>query len=349
MTTNDHRGRHLATVPEEGGGVPLVTVIMGAYNAQRFIGEALTSLMRQTWQNLEIIVIDDGSQDATAELARVYERMALPGRRVIVQSQENTGVAGARNRALRMASGEFVTFLDADDAFMPAAISRMVAERERLGGGRVLVSLQGVEITRGPLDTTRPLHREPVPEPKRQREVMLQYNIGSLASLFPREFFDEVGLFDETQSYVEDWELWLRAVFSGWRFHRLEEVLLLLWWSPGSMSSDVEDMGRGEDRALQLLLEGFREEMTPEEIAFVEHRLSVGSPQRIIRQSNEALRAGRIEEAKQKLLLAAELMPAQKRVGVKARIARVPGGMRLLKRRQETTDEMVDYDPVMGR
>ena len=115
------------------------------------------------------------------------------------------------------------------------------------------------------------------------------------------------------------------------------------------MSSDVEDMGRGEDRALQLLLEGFREEMTPEEIAFVEHRLSVGSPQRIIRQSNEALRAGRIEEAKQKLLLAAELMPAQKRVGVKARIARVPGGMRLLKRRQETTDEMVDYDPAMGR
>ena len=59
--------------------------------------------------------------------------------------------------------------------------------------------------------------------------------------------------------------------------------------------------------------------------------------------------AGRLEDAKQKLLLAAQLMPAQKRVAVKARIARLPGGMRVLRRRQDQTDSMIDYDPSLGR
>lgn len=349
MSTNDDRGRHLAAVPEGGPGAPLVTAIVAAYNAQRFLGEALSSLMRQTWPNLEIIVIDDGSQDATAELARVYSGMDVPGRSVVVETQANTGVAGARNRALRMARGELITFLDADDALLPGAIAKLMEERERLGGGRIMVFPLSVDVTSGALDTRRPSQREAMPEPARQREVVLQYNIGSLSSLFPREFFDEVGVFDETQAFVEDWELWLRAVYSGWRFHRLEEVLSLVWWSPGSMSSDVQRMGRGEDRALELLLARFREDMTPAEIAFVEHRLASGSPQRLIRQSNEALRAGRLEEAKQKLLLAAQLMPAQKRVAVKARIARLPGGMRVLRRRQDQTDSMIDYDPSLGR
>lgn len=349
MSTTEDRGRHLSAVPDEDPGVPLVSVIVAAYQAQRFLGEALSSLMRQTWPHLEIIVIDDGSQDRTAEIAGVYARMDVPGRRVILESQANTGVAGARNRGIRMARGEIITFLDADDAFLPGAISRLMAERERLGGGRVLVGPQGADVTGGALDTRRPMQREPLPAPAQQREVILQYNIGCLASLFPREFFDEVGMFDESQGHAEDWELWLRAVYSGWRFHRLEEVLWLVWWSPGSLTSEVDHMGRGEDQALRLLLERFREDMTPAEVAFVEHRLSVGSPQRIIRQSNEALRDGRLEEARQKLIQAAELMPAQRRVVVKARIARMPGGMRLLQRRQESTDAMVDYDPSMGR
>ncbi|MCT1602137.1 glycosyltransferase family 2 protein [Kocuria sp. p3-SID1433] len=349
MSTTEDSGRHLTAVPDQTQDAALVSVIIAAYGAERFLGEALSSLMRQTWPNLEIIVIDDGSRDRTAQLARVYAEMEVPGRRVVVESQANSGVAAARNRGIGMASGEIITFLDADDAFLPGAISRLMAERERLGGGRVLVGPQGADVTGGALDTRRPMQREPMPAPGQQRQVILQYNIGCLASLFPREFFAEVGMFDESQGHAEDWELWLRAVYSGWRFHRLEEVLWLVWWSPGSLTSEVEHMGRGEDRALQLLLQQFREEMTPAEVDFVEHRLESGSPQRLIRQSNEALRAGRLEEAKQKLLLSAELMPAQKRVAVKARIARLPGGMQLLRRRQDQTDSMVDYDPAMGR
>ena len=193
MSTNDDRGRHLAAVPEDGPGAPLVTAIVAAYNAQRFLGEAVSSLMRQTWPNLEIIVIDDGSQDATAELAQVYAGMDVPGRSVVVETQANTGVAGARNRALRMARGELLTFLDADDALLPGAIAKLMEERERLGGGRIMVFPLSVDVTSGALDTRRPSQREAMPEPARQREVVLQYNIGSLSSLFPREFFDEVG------------------------------------------------------------------------------------------------------------------------------------------------------------
>lgn len=328
---------------------PLVSVIVPVYNGQALLGEALSSVMRQTWGNLEIVVIDDGSTDRSAELARLYQQMEVPGRTVVVIEQENTGVAAARNTALRRASGEFLTMLDADDALLPGAISRLMAERERLGGGRILVSAQGGEVTPGGLSTSRPLYREPLPEPARQREVILQFNIGQLTSIIPRAFFEEVGYFDETADHVEDWDLWLRAVYSGWRFHRVEEVLWLMWWTAGSLTSHVEAMGEGEDRALRHLLRDFRDEMTPQEVSFVEHRLERGSPQRHIRASNEALRAGDLDEARRLLLLAAELMPAQKRVVRKAQIARVPGGMQVLARRQAQTDRMIAYDPSLGR
>lgn len=98
---------------------PLVSVIMPAFNAEKFIAEAIESAVNQTYKNVEVIVVDDGSTDRTAEIAKSYN---------IVQYvyQKHQGVAAARNRALQLQKGDFLVFLDADDIYHPEKIEKQL-------------------------------------------------------------------------------------------------------------------------------------------------------------------------------------------------------------------------------
>lgn len=104
-----------------------VSVIIPAYNVELFISECLTSVIGQTYQNLEIIVIDDGSTDNTLEKIRYFADLDS---RVVVVSQKNQGVSAARNKGLSLAGGEYVTFIDSDDTYNPDSIEIMVQALE---------------------------------------------------------------------------------------------------------------------------------------------------------------------------------------------------------------------------
>lgn len=101
---------------------PLVSVIIPVYNVLPYLREALDSVISQTYKNLEIIVVDDGSTDGSGEVCDEY----LSDPRVIVIHQENKGLSGARNIGLNRMTGEYVAFLDSDDAFMPEMIEKML-------------------------------------------------------------------------------------------------------------------------------------------------------------------------------------------------------------------------------
>lgn len=107
---------------------PLVSILIPAYNASPWLGEAIESGLAQTHSRTEIIIVDDGSSDSTLEIARRFE-----ARGIVVSSQPNSGAASARNRAMQMASGEFFQFLDADDLIAPEKISRQL---EAIGNDR---------------------------------------------------------------------------------------------------------------------------------------------------------------------------------------------------------------------
>ena len=100
----------------------LVSIIMPAYNAERFVGRALESAICQTYRDLEIVVVDDGSNDRTAEIIR-----AVPDSRVRYLYQTNQGQGPARNKGLRASAGSYITFLDADDYYRPRKVERQVA------------------------------------------------------------------------------------------------------------------------------------------------------------------------------------------------------------------------------
>lgn len=110
----------------------LVSVVIPAFDAAATLDEALRSARAQTWRELEIIVVDDGSHDASPRIAQAHGR---EDRRVRTVTQTNAGVAAARNRGIALARGEYIAFLDADDLWAPDKIARQVEALERAGEG----------------------------------------------------------------------------------------------------------------------------------------------------------------------------------------------------------------------
>ncbi|WP_293297035.1 glycosyltransferase [Pedobacter sp. UBA4863] len=100
---------------------PLVSVIIPLYNAEKYISETIESVLNQTYQNIEIIIIDDGSTDNSLALAKSYENSKIK-----VFSQDNKGVSSARNFGISIAKGDYIQFLDADDLIAPSKIELQI-------------------------------------------------------------------------------------------------------------------------------------------------------------------------------------------------------------------------------
>ena len=118
---------------------PLITVIIPAYRAEKRLGKCVESVCAQTWRNLEILIIDDGSPDGTGRVAQEWEARDS---RVQVASQANAGVAVARNRGLDMAHGEWIRFVDADDWLPPDSIEKLMNRVTREGSDLVIAGYE---------------------------------------------------------------------------------------------------------------------------------------------------------------------------------------------------------------
>jgi glycosyltransferase involved in cell wall biosynthesis len=190
---------------------PLVSVIIPAYNAARFLPNAVASVRRQAYAPLEILIIDDGSRDNCARVA------AESGEAVRYVRQEQSGPAAARNRGLELAQGEFIGFLDADDEWpeqkLSIQMSRLLAEPELdVVLGRVrYVALEGGEI---------PDYIFEGPD-----HELTNVHLGS--GLYRRRAFDKVGNFDASLHYCEDVDWFLRARELRLRLRILRPVTLI--------------------------------------------------------------------------------------------------------------------------
>jgi len=189
---------------------PLVSCIVPAFNAERFLADALASIAAQTHPCTEIIVVDDGSTDGTAEVVRAWSH------RVRAFRQANAGPASARNAGIHMASGEFVAFLDADDLWHPGKVERQLqrfAERPDLDAcvARVATFHDGAALEMSP--------RRPA-----TGSVMPAYAASTL--LARRAVFGLVGLFDASLRHADDTDWFLRLRALGVQMEIIDEVLV---------------------------------------------------------------------------------------------------------------------------
>jgi glycosyltransferase involved in cell wall biosynthesis len=131
---------------------PLVSVVIPAHNAERFIDEAIDSVLEQAHQRLEVVVVDDGSTDGTAARVRAY------GDQVRYVHQTNAGVGAARNRGLALAAGDYIAFLDADDVWHPEKleVELEIAARNPESG---LIACDGVRFSEASIVPGRLLSR----------------------------------------------------------------------------------------------------------------------------------------------------------------------------------------------
>src|SRR5438046_4904700 len=114
---------------------PLISILIPAYNAERWIGDTVRSALAQTWPRAEIIIVDDGSRDQTLRVARQFA-----AKNVSVVTQENQGASAARNKAFELCQGDYIQWLDADDLLSPDKVTRQMAAAEESQDKRVLFS-----------------------------------------------------------------------------------------------------------------------------------------------------------------------------------------------------------------
>lgn len=199
---------------------PSVSVIIPAYNAAKFIGEALNSAYSQTFSSFEVIVINDGSLD-TDDLERELKRYP-EGLRYI--KQENRGAAAARNTGLRAAAGEFVAFLDADDTWLPNFLAKQLEFLKRSSADLVYADalLSGESPLAGrTFMEVEPSRGEVTPE----NLLAVKVTVLTSTVLARKKRIMEVGLFDETFRRGQDFDLWLRLAKSGARIVYHHDVL----------------------------------------------------------------------------------------------------------------------------
>src|SRR5215213_10445788 len=199
---------------------PAVSVIIPAYNAAKYIGEALNSVFDQTFRSHESIVINDGSPD-TVELERELQAYG-PNIRYIKQA--NRGAAAARNAGLLSARGEYVAFLDADDRWLPNFLEEQI-EFLRLNDADFVFS-DALLCGETPLAGRTFMELEP-PRSAVTPESLLAVDVAVLTSavLARKQPILEVGLFDETIKRGHDFELWFRLAKAGIRFAYQPRVL----------------------------------------------------------------------------------------------------------------------------
>lgn len=181
--------------------MPLVSVIIPTYNRVRLVERAIGSVLGQTFNDYELIVVDDGSDDSTCDL------LASFGARVTVLVQPNHGVAAARNRGIEASQGQLLAFLDSDDEWLPEKLASQVALYDS-GDPFFICHTDEIWLRNGEEVPQKTPHRK---QGGRFFERALERClISPSAAVISRELLERCGWFDETLPAAEDYDLWLR-------------------------------------------------------------------------------------------------------------------------------------------
>lgn len=191
---------------------PLVSVIIPTYNHATYIGEALDSVLQQTYENLEIIIIDNYSDDNTEQIVSSIKDL-----RIQYWKFHNNGViAASRNFGVDKANGKIIAFLDSDDVWEPEKLHRQVQHLERNNDISIVASNYYI-IGESPLWRNRLNFDNKMYKDYYYQDLILDNTVINSSAVVKREVFDKVGGLDEDPQYFafEDWDLWLRCCRHG--------------------------------------------------------------------------------------------------------------------------------------
>jgi glycosyltransferase involved in cell wall biosynthesis len=200
--------------------MPKVSIIIPTYNCSQYIGQAIDSVLKQTYKDWEIIAVDDGSTDNTYQVIKPYEKDGL----VKYIFQENKGLPGARNTGTLKANGDFIVVLDADDELDERMISTCLEKIENENTDWCIIDILRIENTE--FGVKEEIYRSNIPKEDLEKGILTDDFIRS-APFFRKTSLLEIGLYDENMRIREDWDINIRMILNGKTFSYIPEPLYI--------------------------------------------------------------------------------------------------------------------------
>lgn len=187
----------------------LVSIIIPVYNGERFIQECVESALNQDYEEIEVIVVNDGSTDKTLDILKHYDNQ------IILINQDNYGVSSALNRGILHSKGEWIHRLSADDVLYYHAISSMVKNIK--SNNEIYYSDYNIINAKGEIikPFIEPIERNSKSKVSRFNELVNNFYGNGSSAIFHKSLFDKIQ-FDESISYYEDYDFWLNAMNNGY-------------------------------------------------------------------------------------------------------------------------------------
>lgn len=240
---------------------PVVSIIVPAYNAERFIARSLQSALRQTYRDIEVIVVDDGSTDGTRDIVQSYDDP-----RIVYRYQENQNQSAARNHGIAVSRGTYVTFLDTDDFYLPEKVEKSVRFLQENPSFGIVYCNTLHYFSKNPGKYYRFKYTGYAGDVLERLLVASCININSI--MIRRDLFEKTGItFTEERYYPEDYELYLRFSLLGYKFGYVDSDLVVVEIRPDSVTTmDIQATAK---RNTVKMLERLSAEM-PEKIELSE-------------------------------------------------------------------------------
>src|SRR5262245_19129138 len=219
--------------------MPQVSVIIPTRNRARFLARAVQSVLVQTYQDFEILVVDDASEDDSAVVVQDFDDQRIR----LLRHAERRGGASARNTAIMNSSGEYLAFLDDDDEWLPEKLARQIALVLRDRGAAAVVYTGYVIVD----ESNGKICGQKIPRRRGNLyRALLENNCvgGTSSVLVRRSCFETVGLFDEALPSFQDYDLWIR-IASSFQFDCITEPLLKYFVHPNKIWTDPEALMAG--------------------------------------------------------------------------------------------------------
>jgi glycosyltransferase involved in cell wall biosynthesis len=263
---------------------------MPAYNAAAYIGDAIDSVLCQSFSDFELIVVDDGSTDETAAIVDEYSRRDA---RVIRISQANRGISAARNAGLAASRGRFLALLDSDDAWEPAFLETQLPVFDQMSDIGVVTG--NALHCGGSHDGEAMWSTAQGPRVLSLGDLLQNETSVCIMSVFRREVFERIGGFDVQLRCNEDYQYWLRAAMAGYSIVQTPRPLARYRRRPDSVSADQAIMLDGIMRVLREVrgqCDG-----RPDVIAIIDRQLPRFERERWLLEGKLALLSGQFDGA----------------------------------------------------
>ena len=246
--------------------VPTVSVIIPTYNRAHLIGRAIQSVLRQTYRNLEVIVVDDGSTDNTEKVIKSFDDSCVH----YIRHEKNCGGAVARNTGISAARGKFIAFQDSDDEWLSEKLEKQLEAFEK-GSSELGVVYTGFLRMQGHSISYFPSKETQSAEGYIHRQILRKSFVGTPTALVRRDCLEKAGSFDVRLRRLQDWELWIR-ISRYYTFKFIEEPLVIAHCTNDSISTDRVALSE----ALTVILEKNSAEISQDRKLLAKHYCTIG-------------------------------------------------------------------------